>query len=186
MAGSLLRPLRRGRKGQAMTELVLLFPMFLIIFFLTSQIFALLVLVQKLEIGSYYAARRWQLESHLSADHMTWDDNSLLPDIKKNVSRYLGFDNQVVRDFLGLSSLDIKVVRTQVWNIVTVTVGTKRTSTGTKLLCKFPKQAVCTSPYGAACMSGHDYICGGGRQLQVIKYVPNRDRPVQFVLPGIK
>ena len=176
--------LKEGRPGQAMTEVVLLFPLFLLIVFITAKIFALLVLVQKLEIASYYAARRWQLESHLNADHVSWDDGTLKKDIEKNIRGYIGFDTPSVSKFLNLKELKLDVVRTQVWNVVTITVVTS--PAGVKMLCKYPKQAVCTYPYGAECMSGHDYLCQGGKQLEVIKYVPNRDRPIQFVLPGLK
>ncbi len=175
--------LRRGRPGQAMTEVVLLFPIFLVIVFITAKIFALLVLVQKMEIASYYAARRWQLESHLSADQIHWDEDTLKPDIEKDVRGYLGFDNQSVKSFLNLRDFTVTVERTQVWNVVTLTVTTN--PAGIKLLCKYPQQAVCAAPYGAACVNGYRYLCRGGGQLQVIKYVPNRDRPIPFVLPGL-
>ena len=34
---------------------------------------------------------------------------------------------------------------------------------------------------------GYDYLCGEeGRDMVVRKYVPNRDRPVQFELPGLR
>ena len=185
--------LRRGRPGQAMTEVVLLFPLFLVIVFITAKIFALLVLVQKLEIASYYAARRWQLESHLNAGDVNgvnlpnWDEQTLKKDIEKSVRGYLGFEDTKkngVKAFLNLKDFKISVVRTQVWNVVTLTVTTN--ASGVKMLCKYPKQAVCTAPYGAACMTGHDYLCQGGKELEVVKYVPNRDRPIQFVLPGLK
>ncbi len=176
--------LRAGRPGQAMTEVVLLFPMFLVIVFMTAKIFALLVLVQKLEIASYYAARRWQLESHLNADHANWDETTLKKDIEKAVRGYIGFDTPAVSKFLNLKDLKIEIVRTQVWNVITITVITN--PAGIKLLCKYPKQAVCTYPYGEACLNGHDYLCQGGKSMEVIKYVPNRDRPIQFVLPGLK
>ncbi len=188
---TIFRSLRRaaaalsaGRPGQAMTEVVLLFPLFLVIVFITAKIFALLVLVQKLEIASYYAARRWQLESHLNADYVSWDENTLKKDIEKNLRGYIGFDTPAVSKFLNLKDMKLDVTRTQVWNVVTLTVYTN--ASGMKLLCKYPKQAVCTAPYGAACMNGHDYLCQGGKQMEVIKYVPNRDRPIQFVLPGLK
>jgi hypothetical protein len=187
IAGRLSRgsaALRAGRPGQAMTEVVLLFPMFLVIVFMTAKIFALLVLVQKLEIASYYAARRWQLESHLNADHANWDETTLKKDIEKAVRGYIGFDTPAVSKFLNLKDLKIEIVRTQVWNVITITVITN--PAGIKLLCKYPKQAVCTYPYGEACLNGHDYLCQGGKSMEVIKYVPNRDRPIQFVLPGLK
>jgi len=180
--------LRSGRPGQAMTEVVLLFPIFMLIVFLTAKIFAVLVLVQKMEIASYYAARRWQLESHLSAAQTNWDQSTLLKDtnsgIEKLVRGYIGMDTPSVSKFLNLKEMKIDVVRTQVWNVVTLTVTTN--VAGIKLLCRYPKQSVCAAPYGAACMNGYDYLCQGGKQLQVIKYVPNRDRPIQFVLPGLQ
>ena len=190
IAGRLSRSascLKEGRPGQAMTEVVLLFPLFLVIVFITAKIFALLVLVQKMEIASYYAARRWQLESHLNSDQAAWDENTLKKDITEKVRGYLGFEatgkNQA-KAFLNLKDFKIDVIRTQVWNVITLTVTTN--PAGVKMLCKYPKQAVCAAPYGAACNNGHDYLCQGGKQLEVIKYVPNRDRPIQFVLPGLK
>ena len=175
-------PRRFRRSGQAMTEVVLLFPLFLLILFMTAKIFALLVLVQKLEIASFYAARRWQLESHLNANYAGWDTSTLQPSIEKYVKTYIGFDDPAVVKFLGLSKLNLKVDRTQVWNIVTLTVTTK--AAGVQLLCKYPKQDVCAD-YGAVCMTGHDFICQGGRDMAVTKYVPSRDRPIQFELPGL-
>jgi len=168
-----------------MTEVVLLFPLFMLVVFMTAKMFALLVLVQKMEIGSYYAARRWQLESHLNAEFAAnWDDPWLRKDIEDKVKGYVGFDTPSVKKFLNLRSLKLEVVRTQVWNVVTLTVETDPAGIG--LLCKYPKQVVCASPYGAACSNGYDYLCAGGKQLEVVKYVPNRDRPIQFVLPGLK
>jgi len=73
------------RTGQATTEVVLLLPLFMFFLFAFSKIFAVLVLVQKMEIASYYAARRWQLESHRNVSFESFDDNSLCPDIESNV-----------------------------------------------------------------------------------------------------
>jgi Flp pilus assembly protein TadG len=81
---------RPRRKGQAMTEMLLLLPLFMFIVFFTAKIFALLVLVQKLEIASFYAARRWQLESHLSVDYAGSDQGNLKSDIKDKVEEYIG------------------------------------------------------------------------------------------------
>jgi len=166
----------RFRRGQAMTEVVLLFPIFMIIAFLTIKIFQLLVLVQKMEIASYYAGRRWQLESHINVGYSP-DDQKLKQDIEKVVQGYIssGTDARQVK-------LDIE--RTQVWNVVTISVETR--PPGLRLFCKYPKQTVCAYPYGDACVNGYDYICGGGKKLEVVKYVPNRDRPIQFVLPGLQ
>jgi hypothetical protein len=173
------------RRGQAMTEVVLLFPVFMLIVFMTAKMFALLVLVQKLEVASYYAARRWQLESHLDAEFAAgWDTSFLQRDIEDKVKGYLGFDTPAVRNFLNLRTFQLDIVRTQVWNVVTLTVGTSPPRS--KLLCRYPKQTICGRPYGAACIIGYEYICAGGKRLEVVKYVPNRDRPIQFVLPGLK
>ncbi|OGS13828.1 MAG: hypothetical protein A2234_11355 [Elusimicrobia bacterium RIFOXYA2_FULL_58_8] len=193
-AGKWLLPgLRRAaarRPGQAMTEMVLLFPVFLIIVFVTAKIFALLVLVQKLEIASFYAARRWQLESHLNSND--YPDDALKKDIEEKVSGYMGFDNPAVAKFLNLKALKLEVQRTQVWNVITLRITTSPQNI--PLLCKYPKQVVCAQPYGQDCMNGYDFICvdpgnhqnASGKELEVIKYVPSRDRPIQFVLPGIK
>jgi hypothetical protein len=176
---------RVKRRGQAMTEVVLLFPIFMLIVFMTAKMFALLVLVQKMEVASYYAARRWQLESHINAEYAaSFDTGFLERDIAEKVSGYLGFDNKAVKGFLNLKMLKMNIVRTQVWNVVTLTVTTAPSKV--KLLCKYSKYDVCKKPYGAACFQGHEYLCSGGKQLEVVKYVPNRDRPIQFVLPGLK
>ncbi|MEA3306842.1 MAG: hypothetical protein U9Q34_03555 [Elusimicrobiota bacterium] len=176
----------KKRAGQAMTEVVLLFPMFLVITFIMVKTFALLVLIQKMEIGSYYAARRWQLESHLNASYAASYDNGFLrPDIEDKVKGYLGFSSPSVSKFLNLRGLRLDIQRTQVWNVVTLTVTTNKAGIG--MLCKYPKQVVCADyGPGADCLAGYDYICTGGKQLEVIKYVPNRDRPIQFVLPGLQ
>jgi len=174
----------RSAKGQATTEVVLLFPVFMIILFITAKVFALLVLVQKLEISSYYAARRWQLESHRNFQWTAWDDGFLKKDIEAKVRGYIGFDNAAVKGFLSLRDLELSVERTQVWQVVTLTVRTK--PAGIKLLCKYNRERVCASPYGADCKRGYDFLCTTGGNLSVIKYVPNRDRPIQFELPGLQ
>ncbi len=178
-----LKKIFKKHPGQAMTEVLLLFPMFLVIVFITVKIFALLVLIQKMEIASYYAARRWQLESHLNAAYVPQDEG-LRINIEGKVKGYLGFDTPSVSKFLNLRSFELTVMRTQVWNVVTLTVTTN--AAGVKMLCKYPKQVICAAPYGPECLAGYDYICTGGKKLEVIKYVPNRDRPIKFVLPGLQ
>ncbi len=105
-------------------------------------------------------------------------------DIEEKVKGYLGFDTPSVSKFLNLRSLNLNIVRTQVWNVVTLTLTTNAAGIG--MLCKYPKQVVCAAPYGSECLAGYDYLCTGGKKLEVIKYVPNRDRPIQFVLPGLQ
>lgn len=182
MFGKFKKTLKK-RAGQAMTEVVLLFPMFLVITFITVKIFALLVLIQKMEISSYYAARRWQLESHLNAAFVGQDEG-LRRNIEDKVKGYLGFGTPSVSKFLNLRGFKLSINRTQVWNVVTLTVTTN--AAGVDMLCKYPKQVICAHPYGGECNAGYDYICTGGKKLEVIKYVPNRDRPIKFVLPGLQ
>lgn len=155
-----------GRRGQATTEVVLLLPLFMFFLFAFAKVFAMLVLVQKMEVASYYAARRWQLESHRNMAFETDDDNKLCPDIENKVACYLGFvrsdcpGNRVTENFLALQSLKLcPITRTQVWNVVTLTVRTRP--------IKSPLLKYAPPP------------------LEVTKYVPNRDRPIAFVLPGL-
>lgn len=177
----------RSRRGQATTEVVLLFPLFIIVVLVTMRMFALLVLVQKLEIASYYAARRWQLESHLSADHVGWDSGTLLPDIIQRTSDYLGYGGNSGK-FIGLvgSQVKIEVKRTQVWNEVTLTVETASVAGDLRrLICPSAGSGyVCGGDTN--CEAGYKYVCVGTKELFVTKYVPNRDRPIQFELPGIR
>ncbi|MBI4060650.1 MAG: pilus assembly protein [Elusimicrobia bacterium] len=159
-----------GRRGQAMTEVVLLFPIFMFFLFAFAKVFALLVLMQKLEIASFYAARRWQLESHRSAKwEQEFDGPALLPHINKTVLTYLGYETPAAK-FLDLvyscrqtsncpSQPGVTVQRTQVWNVVTVTA--------------------CTRPLEMPFYKTTGFV------VCSTKYVPNRDRPIAFVLPGI-
>lgn len=178
---SLSRELTRrlgASDGQAMTEVVLLFPMFMFFLFAFAKIFAMLMLVQKVEIASYYAARRWQLESHRNVDYAPQDGDGggcggLCHDIEENALTYVGYvtskgGTQRMQNFLGLGhqcndgkKVGLHVERTQVWNVVTLTV--------------------CTNPVEIGWM-----YKSKGYTFEVTKYVPNRDRPIAFVLPGLQ
>lgn len=160
----------RGEKGQATTEVVLLFPMFMFFLFAFAKLFALLILVQKLEIASFYAARRWQLESHRNATYEGFDNGALRMDIEQKSLAYLGYGSSSA-GFLDLTNSCLKttecqagspgvsVQRTQVWNVVTVTA--------------------CTKPLNMPFYKTRGFVfCS-------TKYVPNRDRPIAFVLPGL-
>jgi hypothetical protein len=157
---------RSARKGVATTEVVLLFPIFMLFLFAFAKIFALLILVQKLEIASYYAARRWQLESHRNVDYEGRDKGALGPDIEAKVSEYIGFDGGTTEHFLDLvrltpSGAQFSCDRTQVWNVCTLTVKTRPIEIGWMYKSK-------------------------GFTFEVTKYVPNRDRPIAFILPGLQ
>jgi hypothetical protein len=154
----------RRRKGQAMTETVLLFPLFMFFLFAFAKIYAMLILVQKIEIASFYAARRWQLESHRNVMYVS-QDSQLQSDIEAKVLTYVGY-NTSAQNFLGLGkrcpagqTVGLAVSRTQVWQVVTLTV--------------------CTNPINMPFMKNQ------GFGFEVTKYVPNRDRPIAFILPGL-
>ncbi len=157
-----MRRLKAGR-GVATTEVVLLFPIFMFFLFAFAKIFAMLVLVQKMEVASFYAARRWQLESHRNVDYEGFDSGALLDSIQQNVSSYLGFgsSNEQFLDLVHLTGPGALFTcdRTQVWNVCTLTVKTR--------------------PIDIAWM-----YHSPGFTFQVTKYVPNRDRPIAFILPG--
>jgi hypothetical protein len=155
-----------NRKGQATTEMALLLPLFVFFLFAFAKTFALLILVQKIEIASFYAARRWQLESHRNAALEGWDDNTLRPDIEQRVLNYLGYGSEAGK-FLDLVNFcrngkkpGVAVQRTQVWNVVTVTA--------------------CTKPLNTPFYKTTGFV------FESTKYVPNRDRPIAFVLPGLQ
>lgn len=155
------RDSRRKSQGQATTEVVLMLPLFMFFLFAFAKTFALLVLVQKMEVASYYAARRWQLESHRNVQYEGHDDGALCHDIERKVKEYIGFDNARTRGFLGLQEAAVcPVTRTQVWNVVTLTVRTR--------------------PVNVPLFKNQGY------KFEVVKYVPNRDRPIAFVLPGLQ
>ncbi|MDE2489305.1 MAG: hypothetical protein KGM24_00550 [Elusimicrobia bacterium] len=163
---------RRGASedGQATTEVVLLFPIFMFFLFAFAKLFALLILVQKLEIASFYAARRWQLESHRNVACEPFDTGTLLPAIQTQVLHYLGYGTSAEK-FLDLTDqcaqtaecqypAGVHVERTQVWNVVTVTA--------------------CTRPLNMPFYKTRGFV------LCSTKYVPNRDRPIAYVLPGLQ
>ena len=174
-----------NQKGQATTEVVLLFPIFFILTLFIIKIYGLLIIVQKTEIASFYAAKRWQLESHRAIKYADgWDNSFLKKDIEKKVQDYIGFNNRSTRKFLSLRSVQLEIERTNVWNNVILRVNTYPPNI--PFLCSYDIRQVCKSPYGAACERGYNFICKKGGSIEVIKRVPNRDRPISFHLPMSK
>ena len=153
---------RGDGSGQATTELVLLFPLFMLFLFGFVKVFSLLVLVQKMEIASFYAGRRWNLESHRNVQY-EGADGVLLRDIESKVEDYLGMNSPAIRTFLDLQEVRLRVQRTQVWSVVTLEVETR--------------------PWSLPDWTGIQFK---GFHWEVVKYVPQRDRPIPFVLPGIQ
>lgn len=155
----------RASAGQAMTEVVLLFPIFMFFMLAMAKIFALMILVQKMEIAAFYAARRWQLESHRNVEFDGADMGSLKNDIWAQASKSIGYGTAVEK-FMDLAPscpngkpAGLVIERTQIWNVVTM--------------------RVCTKPVDIAWM-----YHSPGWTFEVVKYVPNRDRPINFTLPG--
>jgi hypothetical protein len=180
---SALKNIFKCRRGQAATEVVLLFPIFFILALFIAKIYGLLIVVQKAEIASYYAARRFELESHRALQHVNgWDKNFLEKDIEKKVQEYIGFNNPAQRKFLSLRRVSLNIERTNVWNVVKLTVNTYPPNI--PFICLYDKREVCKYPYGDACMRGYNFLCESGGTYEVVKNVVNRDRPISFVLPA--
>jgi len=184
------------RKGQAMTEMVLIFPMFIIMTMIVLKLFALVLVVQKTEIASAYASRKWMLEAHRNANYFGWDDQ-LKGKINSRVQSFIKPSK-----FTGVASTYVTFNRTQVWTQVTVQVCIS--SPNIPLLCVYPKDKVCSSYDGPGlngpCSKGYEYICGGseackpsdpnappfkGVEISASKFVPVRDRPIAWSLPSV-
>ena len=157
-----------GQSGQAMTEMVLLFPIFLFFMFGFVKVFALLILVQKVEIAAVYAASRWEFESHRNVAYNGFDSGTLLNDIKRKSMAYIGFNNRKLSDFLDLDRFDLKVDREAIWSTVTLTVTTVPWSRKLKFLAQ----------------QNGPIRRDQGLTFSKVKYVPSRDRPISYVLPG--
>ena len=170
----------RNRKGQATTEVVLLFPVFVIFILFIIKIFGLLVLSQKMEVAGYYAARRFQLQSHETDYYQrTWDKRFLEKDIQKKVEKYLGFDNAGMRKFLSLNKLVLDINRSGTWTKMVLTARTK--APRIRFLCKYNKDRVCERD--AKCLKGYAFLCETGGEVSVIKYVGHNDRPNPYQRP---
>lgn len=162
-----------------MTEIMLMLPLIFVFMMFMTRIFFLLVLVQKMEIASYYAARRYQLQSHRNS--VKYNDSQLEFSIQSYVKEYLG-ENK----FPGLGSVDVDFEATQVWRIVTIKATVETLSGGVKsFLCDRHGEAVCNG-YSNTCHRGYSMMCtSGGYTLESVKYVAPRDRYLEFELPGL-
>ncbi len=170
----------RSRRGQATTEVTLLFPVFVIFILFIIKIFGLLVLTQKMEIAGYYAARRYQLQSHTTDYYAeTWDKRFLKKDIKRKVENYLGFDNPGMRKFLNLKDLKLDINTSGTWIRVILVANTN--APRIPFLCKYNKDQVCQ--HDAKCLRGYGFLCETGDKVEVIKYVGPNDRVMPFQRP---
>lgn len=177
---------KRKSSGLIMVEMVLLVPLFIILMLFMTKLFGFLIVIQKMEIASFYAARRWQLESHLNIQQIAATDGQLEQKIRQQVTKYMksGADNNL---FGGSSDIDITFTRTELWNVVQLEVPVKPiTGTLKNFMCRKPAETVCKSYKGDDCPNGYKAICESGVKFAVIKYVPNRDRPIKYTLPGLQ
>ena len=174
-----LNHLFSGRRGQATTETVLLFPVLIIFMLFIIKIFGLLVLSQKVEIAGFYAARRYQLQSHMTDSLQRWDRRFLEKDIKKKVEEYLGFNNAGMRRFLSLKSFDLDINTSGTWHRVVLTVRTR--APHIKFLCDYDKQELCQNEM--TCYKGFEFLCETGGQIQVIKYIGPNERVLPWMRP---
>ncbi len=174
-----------ARRGQATTEMVLLLPLFIMFILLVIRIFSILALKQKMEIASLYAARRWQLESHVDIAYAAWDKNVLYKNIKKEVQNFIGLSNPAARKFMDLSDVELGVEKQKQWWKVTVSVHVKPPPLG--ILCKYDKNTVCKDQrIRLKCFEGYKYICEGGRPMAMSKFVGLKPRPYKERLPSNK
>lgn len=170
----------RSKRGQATTEVVLLFPLFVIFILFIIKIFGLLILSQKMEIAGFYAARRFQLQSHETDYYAdTWDRRFLKKDIQKKVENYLGFDNPGMRKFLSLSELKMDIETSGTWTKVILTAHTRPPRI--RFLCNYNKDKVCEQD--AKCLKGYAFLCETGGQVEIIKYVGHNERPSPYQRP---
>ena len=168
-----------SRKGQATTETVLLFPVLVIFVLFIIKIFGLLVLSQKMEIAGFYAARRYQLQSHTTDYLQRWDRRFLAKDIQTKVENYLGFDNPGMKRLLSLKDLKLEFNTSGTWTRVVLTVFTAPPRI--KFLCDYDKLSLCKDDM--MCLKGFAFLCETGGQLQVIKYIGPNERVLPYVRP---
>ena len=103
-----------SRRGQATTEMVLLFPVLVVFVLFIIKIFGLLVLNQKMQIAGMYAARRYQLQSHVTDFYeQGWDRRYLKKDVQRKVEEIIGFNNPGTRQFLSLNSFKMDINSTE-------------------------------------------------------------------------
>ena len=115
-----------NQKGQSTTEMVLLFPVLIVFLLFIIKIAGLLVLNQKMQIAGTYAARRFQLQSHVTEYYEKgWDRRFLKKDIQKKVEDIIGFNNPGMRQFLSLNSFRLDIDTNNNWTKITLTANTK-------------------------------------------------------------
>ena len=170
-----------AKHGQATTEMVLLFPVFIIFLIFIIKICGLLVLNQKMQIAGTYAARRFQTQSHTTDMYRVgWDRRYLKKDIQRKVEEYIGFTNPGMRQFLSLNDFKLDINTDGDWVKITLIARTKPPRIA--FLCKYDKDRVCDRD--RYCLRGYGFLCEDGAQIKVIKYAGPNERPLPYIRPG--
>lgn len=140
--------------------MVLLVPLFLIFAIGITKIFALSVMIQKMELAMYYAGRRWMLESHKNAAFNQWDMTTLRKDIENYIAFYMGIGDEFKEKILGIRREDIRlnIEPTIIYAVLTLRVRAKG------LIPFMPEKEL---------------------EWEIIKYVPTRDRPIRWNIPSV-
>ena len=169
-----------NQRGQSTTEMVLLFPVLIVFLLFIIKVAGLLVLNQKMQIAGTYAARRFQLQSHVTEYYEKgWDRRFLKKDIQKKVEDIIGFSNPGTRQFLSLNSFRLDIDTNNNWTKITLTANTKAPRIA--FLCKYDKNKVCDRD--RYCFKGYNFLCEEGAKIQVIKYAGPNERPAPYARP---
>lgn len=172
--------LAHNRRGQSTTEMVLLFPVVIVFILFIIKIFGLLVLNQKMQIAGTYAARRFQLQSHVTEYYEKgWDRRFLKKDIQRKVEEIIGFNNPGMRQFLSLNSFRLDIDTHGNWTKITLVANTKAPRIA--FLCNYDKDKVCDRD--RYCLRGYSFLCEEGARIQVIKYAGPNERPAPYARP---
>lgn len=177
---NIIRKFLQTSRGQSTTEMVLLFPVLIVLLLFIVKAAGLLVLRQKMQVAGNYAARRYQLQSHLT-DYFDkgWDRRFLKKDIQRKVEDIVGFNNPGMRQFLSLDSVRLDVNTGGEWIELTITARTK--APRFNFLCKYDKNRVCERDQ--YCFKGYNFLCEEGGKIQVVKYVGYNERVQPYVRP---
>lgn len=168
------------KRGQATTEVVLLFPLFVIFILFIIKITGLFVLNQKMNIAAVYAARRFQLQSHITPKYANgWDRTFLIPNIERKVKAYLGFENNGMRKFLNLRDVKLKIDTTTTWTKITLTA--HMSPLRIRFLCNYQKDTLCGN--NAHCLRGYVVVCETGGEIKVIRHAGHNERVLPYVRP---
>ncbi len=169
-----------SRRGQATTEMVQLFPVLVVFVLFIIKIFGLLVLNQKMQIAGMYAARRYQLQSHVTDFYERgWDRRYLKKDVQRKVEEIIGLNNPGTRQFLSLSSFKMDINTDDNWTKITLTANTK--APRIRFLCNYDKDKVCERD--RYCLRGYNFLCEDGAKIEVIKYAGKNERPAPYARP---